>query len=343
MAVNLFPLIEVSGSSYEMGYQHGQQAADLIQRYLVWIEELTGMPRDLLSQKSMAFLPMVKTLSAPLVEEMQGLAHGAGISFAEAMLCQVRSEAAYVPQGGCTAFALTGSATADGRPLAGQNQDLELKYADVAILLRVRPSDGRPPALMFTFAGQLGYAGMNRHGLALFNTALYDYQWRLGVPRQPLKRVLLEKRTVAECVDILIQHPTCSAGNLVLCDGRGGIADIELRPEGISLFQDDHPECRLHTNHYLTPEFVPFETHSVSDSCARLVRLRTLIRENWGRITVEMLKTILADHQGDPAGICRHGAKDWHSISGYIAEPAQGLLHVRRGYGCLGTWHSYEI
>ena len=25
-----------------MGYQHGAQAADLVQRYLLWIERLTG-------------------------------------------------------------------------------------------------------------------------------------------------------------------------------------------------------------------------------------------------------------------------------------------------------------
>ena len=31
-----FPLIEVSGSPYEMGYQHGAQAADLVKKYLTF-------------------------------------------------------------------------------------------------------------------------------------------------------------------------------------------------------------------------------------------------------------------------------------------------------------------
>jgi hypothetical protein len=52
---------------------------------------------------------------------------------------------------------------------------------------------------------------------------------------------------------------------------------------------------------------------------------------------------ILADHDNDPRGICRHGAAGFHTISGYIVEPAAGVLHVRRGHGCLGTWHAYEI
>jgi hypothetical protein len=32
-----------------------------------------------------------------------------------------------------------------------------------------------------------------------------------------------------------------------------------------------------------------------------------------------------------------------HSIAGYIAEPARGLLHIRCGHGCLGAWQSYQV
>jgi isopenicillin-N N-acyltransferase-like protein len=341
-AAHTFPLIEVSGDAYEMGYQHGEQAAELIRKYLLWIERLTRKPRDLLCKKAMAFLPMME-MSPAFVEEVRGLADGARIRFEEAVLCQARAEAAQVPDGGCTAFALTGDATVDGQTLAGQNQDLEPEYADVAILLRVKPNDGRPRALMFTFAGQLGYAGMNENGVAHFANALYDYRWRLGLPHYPLKRLMLEQRTVEDCVKLLEKHRTCSAANVVLCDGGGRIADIEVRPEGVIRFDDLHPDCRLHTNHYLTPQLSPYETNSLPDSCPRLERIRNLVRENWGRITVDALKAILADHAGDPGGICRHGERNMHSISGYIAEPARGVLHVRRGHGCLGTWTAYSV
>jgi len=343
MIVQGFPLIEVSGTAYEMGYQHGAQAAELVERYIRWIEKLSGNPRDLLCRNALTFLPSIKALSPAYVEEVRGLADGARISFEEALLCQVRSEAARIGEGGCTAFALTGSATADGLPLAGQNQDLQPEFADVATLLRVKPTDGRPRTLMFTFAGQLGYTGMNESGLALFNNALFDYEWRFGLPRQPLKRVILEKGTVEEGVNLLSRYRTCSAANVLLGDSRGKIADVEIRPDGIARFQDDHPEYCLHTNHYVTDRFARCETNSIPDSIPRLARLRTLIKQNWGRITVDTLKTIMADHDHEPGGICRHGATGWHSISGYIAEPAKGLLHIRRGHGCLGTWQTYEV
>ncbi len=195
-----FPLIEVSGDAYEMGYQHGRQAADLIQGYLRWIEKMTRRPRNELCANAMRFLPYVEALSHNFVVEVRGLAKGAGISFEEAMLCQARGEASHGGEGGCTAFALTGKATADGHPLAGQNQDLPPEFSDVAIVLRVRPSDGRPAAVMFTFAGQLGYSGMNQFGVAHFANALYDFKWQPGLPHYPLKRVMLEQRTVADVV-----------------------------------------------------------------------------------------------------------------------------------------------
>ena len=338
-----FPIVEVGGTSYEMGYQHGAQVGHLVKRYLMWIEKLTDQTRDVLIRNAMSFLPMIEALSPSLVEEIRGLAEGADISFEESVLCQTRAEAARVGEGACTGFALTGDATADRQPLAGQNQDLEPEFADVAVLLRVKPTDGRPRALMFTFAGQLGYSGMNEHGVAHFANALYGFEWRLGLPHYPMKRVMLERRSVGECVELLKSHRACSAHNVVMCDGAGSVGDMEIRPEGVAVFEDDDPDWRVHTNHYLTPCFARYEDNTLPDSPPRRDRMRRLIKEHWGRINVDTMKALLGDHDGDPAGICRHGAVNMHSISGYIAEPSRGLLHVRRGHGCIGTWSAYEV
>jgi hypothetical protein len=343
-----FPLIEVRGSAFEMGYQHGHLAAEMVEKYLVWIEKLTGRPRDVLCRAAVRFLPAMERLSAAYVEEVRGLSEGAGISFEEALLCQARAEAAQAhgqqaAKAGCTAFAVRGRATRGGATLAGQNQDLAPEYADVALLVRVVPNDGRPRALMFTFAGQLGYAGMNEHGLAHFANALYDCPWRLGVPHYPLKRVLLEQRTIGDCVSLLRKHPACSAANVVLCSGDGEIADCEVRPEGVEVYDSGDPDCIVHANHYLCEAYTRYETNTLPDSCPRLERMRDLIRGSYGDLTVERMKEILSDHDGDPAAICRHGAERMHSISGYIAEPGAGTLHVRRGHGCTGTWRAYPV
>lgn len=338
-----FPLIGVKGSAYEMGRQHGEQAGVLVKKYLLWIERLTGRPRDFLCKNAIRFVDDIERLSPKYIEEVQGLSDGAAISFPEALLCQVRTQALYAAEAGCTAFALKGEATLNGEVLIGQNQELEPEFSEVAIVLRVCPTDGRPRALMLTFAGQLGYSGINEFGVAHFANALYGCEPRSGVPPYPMKRVILEQRTVKDAIRLIQQHKASSAGNLVLADGQGEIADVEIRPEGVAIYGDEHPDMRLHSNHYVAPEFISFEDNSVPDSPARLCRLRTLVRGAWGKITVDVMKEFLADHEGDPAGLCRHGASNWHTLFGYIAEPTKKLLHLRRGHGCLGTWTAYQI
>lgn len=352
--MNRFPIVEASGDAFELGLQHGAQASDLIERYLRLIEKSTGHDRSVLAAGAMAFVPRIEALSPAYVEEVRGLANGAGISFEEAMICQVRGAAAselpaadrsgaIADHDGCTAFALTGEATRGGRTLAGQNQDLSPEMADVGIVLRLAPSDGRPRVVMFTFAGQLGYMGMNEHGLAHFANGLGNAPYQAGLTHYPLKRRCFEMRRVDECVEILRQHRACSAGNMVFCDGEGGLADVEIRPDGIALFDDLRSCQRLHTNHYVSDTFARHEDGNTPDSVPRLDRIRALVGEIFGDVTVDSLKRLLADHDGDPGGICRHGARGSWSVAGYIADPAAGILHVRRGLGCTGTWSEYEV
>lgn len=121
-----------------MGLQHGKQAELLIQKYLSWIDRLTGLNRNALRANAMRLLPYIQRFSPEYAEEISGLAEGARIPLADAVLCQARAEAAKRRDGGCTAFALSGGATAGGRIIAGQNQDLELDFADI------RSIDPRP-------------------------------------------------------------------------------------------------------------------------------------------------------------------------------------------------------
>ena len=108
--MNVFPLVEAAGSSWDMGYQHGAQAAPLVERYLRAIEKGTGRDRSALAAGALAFLPLMEQLSPPYVEEVRGLAAGASLSFEEALICQVRGAAAHAPDDdGCTASPVAGS------------------------------------------------------------------------------------------------------------------------------------------------------------------------------------------------------------------------------------------
>lgn len=337
-----FPLVEAAGSARDMGRAHGEQARPLVDRYLALVEGLAKLDRDTLGRRARWFAPLIDDFSPAYLEEVRGLAEGAAIPFDHALLCQVRLEAVRLTEG-CSAFALAGPATASGRPLAGQNQDLEPEFAACGIVLRLRPTDGRPRAVLFTFAGQLGYAGMNEHGVANFANSLSGQPWRPGLPFYPLRRAFLEQRSVGGCLEVARRHRTCSAANFVFCDAAGGIADIEIRHDEAAEYRGDRAAVRLHTNHYLVDRFREFETGDCPDSPCRLGRFTALVNEGLGRWDIPGLRGVLADHAGGPAGICRHGAGGTHSIAGYIADPGEGVLHVRRGHGCTGHWTAYPV
>ena len=59
-----WPMVVVEGSAYDMGYQHGARAKELVEKYLLWIDRLTGTSRDVLCRNAMAFLPLMERLSS---------------------------------------------------------------------------------------------------------------------------------------------------------------------------------------------------------------------------------------------------------------------------------------
>jgi isopenicillin-N N-acyltransferase-like protein len=78
--------------------------------------------------------------------------------------------------------------------------------------------------------------------------------------------------------------------------------------------------------------------------------MRGLLNEHAGRLSVEILKTALADHAGTPTSICRHphAGPDHVSVSSrgrtvasLIAEPSVGRLHVSRGNPCQNAYATY--
>ena len=214
-----YPLVRAEGSAWEMGYQHGQQAAPLINKYLAWI--LRGRDPELVVADALTHEPGIQRLNPRLLEEVRGLAAGAGISYGEAMVCQTRGGGAVgastaeagADTDGCTAFALTGAATLDGQPIAGQNQDISPEMDEFGIVLHLTPTDGRPRAVTFTFAGQLGYMGMNSEGVSHFANAVPDVPAADGAPppecgHYPLKRTCFEQHSVEDCGEH--NHDACS-------------------------------------------------------------------------------------------------------------------------------------
>src|SRR5688572_19977596 len=112
--MNSYPLVEARGTHRELGRQHGEQCRDRIRGFLDYLAALLRLPPERLRAGAMHFLPLFERHCPHLVEEVRGLAEGAGVDLADALAAQVRGEVAQAQQGeGCTTFVMSGRRTSD--------------------------------------------------------------------------------------------------------------------------------------------------------------------------------------------------------------------------------------
>jgi len=129
-----FPAFEFRGTHREAGRQHGEALRELIAGHLEIVYERAGRRAGLSPEQTrdlaLAFEPHIRTYAPGFMEEVEGLAEGAGLEKAEALLLQVRQEAIHTAHLGagagtpgapplvedeCTTFAVTAPYTTAGR------------------------------------------------------------------------------------------------------------------------------------------------------------------------------------------------------------------------------------
>jgi len=143
--MNRLPVIELRGTPSERGYQHGRALAGEIARtYERFVSDTTaGSPpvseRDLLAY-AQGHLPESRAYAPDLVEEVEGIAAGAGMPFEKLWLLNAWDEADAIrlyqkvnARRACTSFAATGASTTDGRTIIGQNWDIYVGFDPVIL------------------------------------------------------------------------------------------------------------------------------------------------------------------------------------------------------------------
>lgn len=349
-----YPIIHATGTARELGRLHGEQAAEKIRGFLDFLSASMSLSRDTLRTRALRFRPLFEKVCPHLLTEIEGLAEGAGVTVEDALVVQLRGELANVSDGACTSYVISGKGTASGETLIGQTSDTPPELMEFGYVLHLEPDD-RPELLMWTFGGMIGYHGVNRHGVAHFANALGGGPaWSFALSHYPLKRMILEQRTLDDVLTLMRRVRVCSNGNYVLCDGEGRILDVELTSAGPEVLNETRDGFFAHANHYLCSAHACPENyaHSLPDSFRRQDRVTSLISERFGSIDVADMKRILSDHDGHPSSICRHphdgsdhGMLDHRgvTVAAIIAEPAYGRLHISRGNPCENEFVTYAM
>jgi isopenicillin-N N-acyltransferase like protein len=343
-----YQLFRVQGTHREMGRQHGEQASRQIRAHVERLERSRG---QLLAQTA-RFKPLFEKYCPHLLDEITGLAEGGGISLPEALAVNIRGELGKARPEGCTTYVIGRRGTANREILAGQNSDMGQQSIDLGYILHLKPAS-KPQVLIWTFGGMIGYHGVNSAGVAIFENALSENgevpRGRFGMPHYPVKRMILESSSLDAASELFRKIPLASNKNYVMCDGSGAILDVEATTARPEMLKDDGAGFLAHSNHFVCGKYAGKEKPDalLPDSRKRLDRINGLIREDFGAITVDRMKTCLSDHSNYPTSICRHAqtadAGTMKTVASMIAEPAFRRMHVALGNPCNSRYVTYTM
>lgn len=348
------PFVDVAGSPFERGRQHGAAVPQRVRRSI----ELYGGQLIELGYGSVAksaligeFAREIEGFGAHYVEEMAGIARGAGVALEDIVMVNARTEvmakarlekrtpveAGEENDDGCTGAIILPERSATGALIHGQNWDWKAECAETAIVMRVRRDDG-PDFLTFVEAGGLARCGMNAAGIAI--TANYLESERdftqSGVPLALIRRKALEQEHLAFAIKAVATTPKACSNNMMLSAAAGFGIDFECAPdEAFPLYPENG--LIVHANHWVgsvaLSKLRDTGIARVPESFYRDWRVRKLLDEAGSKLTVDDLKTAFFDDFLSPHSVCRPPRlNDTGNLSATVAmvimQPDKGSMEV---------------
>jgi len=279
---------------------------------------------------------LLREVDLPLLEMVRGQADGLEMEFQTLLrygLVTYLSDALMTRgwQGeGCTTWAASGPATADGRPILVKNRDASPEHLPLQLVVKAQPESGYRYAYV-TGAGCPGIfcAGMNEAGLAVADTHVCSKEIGSGLPDYSLMMHILEEHSsVRSALDYLRSATRMGRNNLILADASGDLAIFEIGHTKYGLIEADR-HILVNTNHFVSPclkgQFVDTNPPKLrGNSSHRYNRVRRELEASYGGIDVALAKRLMAWHGTPLDSLCRHPAPDWDegTLSTTIFLPA---------------------
>ncbi len=366
--------IRVAGTAYERGRQYGTQARDRVrlsvQAYQRVFAHYAGWDWPEVRRAAARFEAPIAAFRPAYLDEMRGIADGAGLDLADVLAINVRTEVMYAAKARqaplaarvsasfrplpaeCSALAVVPAReTPAAATLLGQNWDWLLHSAQTLVVLEARPDDG-PAFVTVVEAGLLAKAGLNAAGLGLVTNALVT-DADLGasaLPYHVLLRAILDCATVTEALKVLQAGTRSSSANYLIAHASGAALDVEAAPGDFTRLYPQFPDqgLLLHTNHFLSPRLHPVDVSlwAMPDSAVRLQRLRAGAT---GSATLGDLRVLLADHADYPHSICSHPDPHDHpleqgaTIASVLMDLNARRLWLAAGHPCRSPYQELDV
>ena len=364
---NDFPYLLVDRDGFH-GEALREKIRELVKRWKDDIGEFLEMsPEEYLREfaEATAFRPAIERWCPALLEEVAGMAEGAGVELETMLSFQMGDEHYWyqrkkwlekkgVEGVGCSALGVFGEG---GRgALLAQNMDIETKYDGAQVLLHIEHQGSTLESLVYTSAGYLALTGMNNRPLGICCNALLQLNYAAdGLPVAFLVRRVLELSSLPEARKFLAGIKHASGQNYLVGDLEK-VESWECSGSQVSQFVPHAGATRVyHTNHPLSnndqdiyrrilqqtpPEKRP---KGRSNSEVRQDFLAERLKDTSTAITVEAVKSILGSRE---VPICfeNEEGRSGFTFGCLIMElSSQPVLHLSPGPPCSTPFQTFTF
>ncbi len=371
-------ILHLTGSPRQRGQIHGEamrgQIRDLLARWKIFLARFSKASpdiyiRELVTQTN--FIQAIERWTPGLLDEVHGMAEGAGVDFNELFGFQLQDEEWWFGQDrkkaqqaavrNCSSVGWKGS---DGSPVViAQNMDMPDYLDNNQVALRIADCYTGVESLVFSVTGLVALNGVNNHaiGVVCNNLGQLNHS-KDGLPVAFTLRGVLEKRSLAEAKAFLqaVRH---ASGQNYLLGSQDGIIDLECSANRVAVYAQPgrlHSVC--HTNHpfanddlmeVITGEKQPGEritplaniydldSHLRFESISR----RSQVAEGQ-EAGPEIAREILRSHESHTNPVCRHSAPEqpWMTIgTSIMVLDEHPQLQLCPGPPCTSTFSVFDF
>jgi isopenicillin-N N-acyltransferase like protein len=319
-------IIELSGTPYERGKTHGRTLrAEILELIKRWKEDLAKTSKVSAEDSIRNFLgktdfkPAIDRWTPGLLDEVRGIADGAGVDFDTMYAYQLIDEfwtiGADLNRSKCTSIAV---GKRNGNPVyVSQTLDMPVFYHGFQTVLRIKEENGGIESLVYAVPGIVASNGMNNFGIGVCVNAVTQLaNSPKGLPVAFAIRGILRQKTYEQAVQFLQDIQPAAPQNYVI-GGPDEAASFERSAKKMVRFVPfEGAGFTYHTNHPLlnddlNPNFLEYLMRSGialekyrTDSCPRYSYLGRILKDDSAAPDLAGLKAL---YQNRASGINNRG------------------------------------
>jgi sugar phosphate isomerase/epimerase len=309
-------VLELKGTPYMRGHTHGQslklEIQELVKRWKADLEKTYSVPATTYIKKLLEasdFQPAIERWTPGLLDEVRGIADGAGVDFQTMYAFQLVDETWVMSDdlglSKCTSIAAR--RRGDSPALVVQTLDIPTFYHGFQTVLRIEGSAEEPGAIIFTIPGVVAANGLNDRSIAVCVNAVTQLAYSAkGLPVAFTIRGILRQKTYEDAVRFLKEIQPAAPQNYVIGGPKQAASFERSASRMVEFIPFEGAEFTYHTNHPiinddLNPKFIEglkkrgMTLEAYKALCPRFKFLGETFKDNAAALDLSVLKRVFAD------------------------------------------------